>query len=117
MRVSDVGDEMPSRENIPLAVMNVVSAAILLVFAFSAKAMLEAPRQHDGCGWSQNASIAPAWRAETIPKTSWNPAFPPSPPSRPLARVGCTKSSISADGAPGRGGHAPVHASSAADVA
>jgi hypothetical protein len=90
---------MWSRENIPLAVMSAVSAAILLVFAVSESAMPGSSRQLDGCYGSEDAVIAPAWRrAELIPKDSWNPAFPPLPPSRPADRVGCMSSSTTAVG-------------------
>jgi hypothetical protein len=90
---------MWSRENIPLAVMSAASAAILLFFAVSESAMPGSPRQLDGCGGSEDAVIAPAWhRAERIPKNSWNPAFPPLPPSRPADRVGCMRSSTTVIG-------------------
>jgi hypothetical protein len=36
------------RENIPLAIMSVISLAVLFVFGFSEMAMLGT--QHDGCG-------------------------------------------------------------------
>jgi hypothetical protein len=86
---------MLCRENIPLAVMSAFSAAILLFVAFSESAMRPAPWQHDGCGWSTDTVIAPAWHlAESIRKDLWNPAFPPLPPGRPLDRVGCMKSNI-----------------------
>ena len=44
------------RENIPLAVMTVASAAILFFFAVSESALPSSPLQHDGCGWSEDAA-------------------------------------------------------------
>jgi hypothetical protein len=40
------------RENIPLAVMSVISLAILLVFGASERALHSMPQQDGGCGWS-----------------------------------------------------------------
>ena len=86
---------MWSRENIPLLFMSVVSAAILCLFALSSGAIFSAPRQLDGCGWSEQAAIARIWpRVANSPQDSWNPAFPPSRSGRLQARVGCTKSSM-----------------------
>jgi hypothetical protein len=42
---------MRYRENIPLAVMSVISLAILLVFGASETAVRATP-QDGGCGWS-----------------------------------------------------------------
>jgi hypothetical protein len=90
--VSMWGGTMRSGQNIPLAVMSVVSAAILLAFALSSA--MRSPRQQQiGCGSSENTAIAPAWpRAGLNPRGFWNPAFPPSPPSRRVSPVGCPKS-------------------------
>lgn len=89
---------MWSRENIPLAVMTAASAAILFFFAISEGAV-SSPRQHDGCGWLEDTAVSPAWRrVELLPRDLWNPAFPPSPPSRPLDRVGCMRSTTTAIG-------------------
>jgi hypothetical protein len=90
---------MRSRENIPLAVMTVVSAAILLFFVFSGNAMLQTPHRDDGCGWSADFAVSSAARRNAlVPWVSWNPAFPPTPPNRPLDRIGCMKSSATAVG-------------------
>jgi hypothetical protein len=40
------------RENIPLAVMSVISLAILLIFGASEAALHDMPQQDGGCGWS-----------------------------------------------------------------
>jgi hypothetical protein len=50
---------MRYRENIPLAVMCIISLAVLLIFGISEMAMRATPRQHDGCGASQQAAISP----------------------------------------------------------
>jgi hypothetical protein len=50
---------MWSRENIPLLIMSVVSAAILCFFALSSSAMFSVPRQLDDCGWSKQAGRLP----------------------------------------------------------
>ena len=90
---------MWSRENIPLLIMSVVSAAILCFFALSSSAIFSTPRQLDGCGWSEQAAIGPIWlRVGHSPQASWNPAFPPSPPSGRQPLIGCTKSSTTAIG-------------------
>jgi hypothetical protein len=46
------------RENIPLAVMSVISLAILLVFGASETALRSAPQQDGGCGWSDQVAAA-----------------------------------------------------------
>jgi hypothetical protein len=43
------GELLRRRENIPLAVMSVVSLAVLFVFGFSEMAMRAAPQQLGGC--------------------------------------------------------------------
>jgi hypothetical protein len=89
---------MWSRENIPLLIMSLVSAAILCFFALSSSTTFSVPRQLDG-GGSEQAAIAPIWpRAGNFQQVSWNPAFPPSPPSYPPARIGCTKSNMTGIG-------------------
>ncbi len=88
---------MCSRENITLLIMSLVSAAILCFFALSGSTTFS--RQLDGCGWSEQAAIAPIWpRAGNFQQVSWNPAFPPSPPDRPPAQIGCTKSNMTGIG-------------------
>jgi hypothetical protein len=47
------------RENIPLAVMSVISLAILLVFGASETALRSMPQQDGGCGWSDEVGAAP----------------------------------------------------------
>jgi hypothetical protein len=44
------------RENIPLAVMSVISLAILLVFGASETAVRSMP-QDGGCGWSDEVAV------------------------------------------------------------
>jgi hypothetical protein len=46
------------RENIPLAVMSVISLAILLVFGTSEAALHNVPQQDGGCGWSEQIAAA-----------------------------------------------------------
>jgi hypothetical protein len=88
---------MRSREDIPLAVMTVVSGAILLFFVFAQHAMLDPPRHDDGCGWSADMAVAAASRHDAlIPWAWWNPAFPPTPPIRPPDQIGCMGSSTTA---------------------
>jgi hypothetical protein len=88
------GKTMRFRENLPMAVMTAVSAAILTFFVYS-----DATRQLDGCGRSEEAAIGPIWlRVGHSPQASWNPAFPPSPPSGRQPLIGCTKSSTTAIG-------------------
>jgi hypothetical protein len=66
------------RENIPLAVMSVVSLAVLIVFGSQ-------PRL-DGCGGPQTA-ISIGWTDDaSFPRTSSSPAFSPlaaNPPFGP----------------------------------
>jgi hypothetical protein len=47
------------RKNIPLAVMSLVSLAVLFVFGFSEMEMRDVQRQLDGCGGSRHAAIRP----------------------------------------------------------
>ena len=49
---------MRYRENIPLAVMSVISLAILLVFGVSQAALHNMPQQDGGCGWSDQVATA-----------------------------------------------------------
>jgi hypothetical protein len=46
------------RENIPLAVMSVISLAILLVFGASETALRGSPQSDGGCGWSEQVAAA-----------------------------------------------------------
>jgi hypothetical protein len=46
------------RENIPLAVMSVISLAILLVFGASETALRSMPQQDGGCAWSDEVAAA-----------------------------------------------------------
>jgi hypothetical protein len=63
--------------------MSAVSAAILIFFAASERDTSAEPRQVEGCGWARHAATASALpRAVFTHKTSWNPAFPASPPTR-----------------------------------
>jgi hypothetical protein len=52
------GGEGRYRENIPLAVMSVISLAILLVFGTSEAALHNVPQQDGGCGWSEQIAAA-----------------------------------------------------------
>jgi hypothetical protein len=45
-------------ENIPLAVMSVISLAILLVFGASETAVRSMPQQDGGCAWSEQVAAA-----------------------------------------------------------
>ena len=77
------------RENIPVAVMSVISLAVLFVFGLSEMAMWGT--QHDGC--SQQTAISNGWAGDaSLPQALSSPAFPPSPPSHLPA--GCTRSSL-----------------------
>jgi hypothetical protein len=57
------------RENIPLAVMSVISLAVLFIFGVSELAMRATPRQLNSCGVSQQASIPIGWNDDA--------SFPP----------------------------------------
>jgi hypothetical protein len=46
------------RENIPLAVMSVISLAILLVFGASETALRATQQQDGGCAWSDEVASA-----------------------------------------------------------
>jgi hypothetical protein len=46
------------RENIPLAVMSVISLAILLVFGASETALRSMPQQDGSCAWSEQVASA-----------------------------------------------------------
>jgi hypothetical protein len=87
------------RENIPLAVMGVISLAVLFIFGVSEMAMRTTPRQLDGCGVSQQASIPIGSNDDaSFPPALSSPAFPPSLPSRLSGPDGCTRSSTTAIG-------------------
>jgi hypothetical protein len=45
------------RENIPLAVMCVISLAILVVFGASEAALRSMPEQDGGCSWSEQIAV------------------------------------------------------------
>jgi hypothetical protein len=93
------GGEVRCRENIPLAVMCVISLAILFVFGVSEATMRDMPRQHDGCGGPQQVAISPAWPLPSSGLTDLSaPASPPLPTSRLPGLTGCTKSSTTAIG-------------------
>jgi hypothetical protein len=87
------------RENIPLAVMSVISLAVLFVFGFSEMAMRDVQRQLDGCGGSQQAAIPIGWTGDaSFPRALSSPAFPPPLPSRVSSPAGCTRSSTTVIG-------------------
>jgi hypothetical protein len=96
-RIRSTGGEVRYRENIPLAVMGVISLAVLFVFGVSEMEMRATPRQHDRCGGSHLAAISPAWLLRSFEPTDLSPpAFrllPTSPLSGP---TGCTRSSTTA---------------------
>jgi hypothetical protein len=88
---------MHSRENIPLVMLGALSAAILIFFAASERAIRAEPHLLEDCGWSEDNTASLAWsRAGNTPGRSWNPAFPASPPSRPLAQSECMRSNTTA---------------------
>jgi len=90
---------MRYRENIPLAVMSLISVAVLFLFAVSEMEMRAAPRQHDSCGGSQQTAISPAWPLLSSGLTgSSPPASRPLRTSHLLGLIGCTKSSTTAIG-------------------
>jgi hypothetical protein len=64
------GAEVRYRENFPLAVMSVISLAILFLFGVAEVAMRDTQRQHDICGGSRQAAIS-SELARTLP-----PCFP-----------------------------------------
>jgi hypothetical protein len=93
------GPLLQCRENIPLAVMSLVSLAVLFVFGFSEMEMRDVQRQLDGCGGSQKAAIPIGWTGgASFPRTLSSPAFPPSLPNRVSGPAGCTKSSMTVTG-------------------
>jgi hypothetical protein len=49
---------MRYRENVPVAVMSVISLAILLIFGASETALRSTPQQDGGCGWSEQLAVA-----------------------------------------------------------
>jgi hypothetical protein len=70
------GGEVRYRQNIPLAVMSVISLAILCLFGVAEVAMRDTQRQDDSCGGSRQAAIS-SELARTLP-----PCFPSLPSSR-----------------------------------
>jgi hypothetical protein len=81
------------RENIPLAVMSVVSLAVLLVFGFSETTLRATPRQLNGCGGSYETVVAPLSPRFGTSKGRWH-AFPPAPPTPAVEAVGCVGSGM-----------------------
>jgi hypothetical protein len=61
------------RENIPLAVMSVISLAILFLFGVAEAAMRDTQRKHDSCGGSRQAAISSEWARNA----SFPAALPP----------------------------------------
>ena len=55
------GELLRCRENIPLAVMSIVSLAVLFIFGFSEMAMRAAAHQVDG---SQRTAISNEWASD-----------------------------------------------------
>jgi hypothetical protein len=93
------GELLGCRENIPLAVMGIISLAVLFIFGVSEMAMRATPRLHNGCGVSQQAAIPIGWTGDaSFPRALSNPAFPPLLPSRLPGPAGCTRSSTTAIG-------------------
>ena len=64
---------MRYRENIPLAVMSVISLAILFLFGVAEVAMRDTQQQHDSCGGSRQAAIS----SELARNASFPAALPP----------------------------------------
>jgi hypothetical protein len=93
------GELLQCRENIPLAVMSVISLAVLFVFGFSEMAMRDVQRQLYGRGGSQQAAIAIGWTGDaSFPRALSSPAFAPSLPNRVSGPAGRTKSSMTVTG-------------------
>ena len=84
------GAKLRYRENIPLAVMSVVSLAILFVFGLSEMTLRGTPRQLNGCG---GTVVAPPSPSSGTPRLRWN-VFPPSPPTFAPDADGCVRSSM-----------------------
>jgi hypothetical protein len=85
------------RKNIPLAVMSLVSLAVLFVFGFSEMEMRDVQRQLDGCRGSPQTAIPIGWTGDaSFPRALSSPAFPPALTSRLPAQAGCTRSSTTA---------------------
>lgn len=91
---------MRFRENLPLVVMSAVAVAIMIFFVACERSGHALQGQIEGvCGWSGNPAMAAAWpRVRTFQTASWNPAFPPSPPSPRPAQIGCMKSNTTGIG-------------------
>ena len=73
---------MRYRENIPLAVMGVISLAILFLFGVAEVAMRDAQRQHDSCGGSRQAAISSELARNASSPVALPPCFPPLPSNR-----------------------------------
>jgi hypothetical protein len=72
------GAEVRYRENIPLAVMSVISLAILFFFGVAEVAMRDTQRQHDSCGGSRRAAISSELARNASFPAALPPCFPPS---------------------------------------
>jgi hypothetical protein len=90
---------MRYRENIPLAIMSVISLGVLFLFGISEMEMRATPLHHDGCGGSQQAAVSPAWLLRSFEPTDLSPpAFRLLPTSPVPGPTGCTRSSTTAIG-------------------
>jgi hypothetical protein len=95
----DLGGEVRHRENIPLAIMTVISLAVLFVFGISEMEMRATPRQHGSCGGSQQVAISTAWPLPSFGLMDLSPpAFLPLHTGPLPARTGRTKSSTTVIG-------------------
>jgi hypothetical protein len=93
------GELLRFRENISLAIISLVSLAVLFVFGFSQMEIRDVQRQLDSCGGSQQAAIPIGWTGDvSFPRALLSPAFPPSPPNRLPDPIGCTRSSTTVIG-------------------
>jgi hypothetical protein len=88
------GELLWSRENIPLAIMGVVSLAVLFVFGLSEMMMRDVQPHLNGCSGSQQAATPIGWAGDaSFPRAVSSPGFSPSLPSRISSQTGCTRSS------------------------
>jgi hypothetical protein len=81
-----MGLQMRYRENIPLAVMSVISVAVLFIFGISEMEMRATQRQHNSCSSSQETAIARAWLPASRGPSP--PASVPCPQAAFRARMG-----------------------------